>query len=314
MKRSTVWNRYVMGVDLGATTVRAALFSTDGRIGNRLETRFAPNGTGEEDRAVFFRVLEDLLAGEKRSGLLAIGIGSFGPLDRERTRIEEAPNRPSWKHYPLRASVEERLAVPVVVENDANAATFGEFRRGAGKGAESLLGLTIGTGIGGGFVSGGKILAGAWGNAGEFGHMYVGGEGVRCRCGALDCLEAYASAEGIKRAYRARAPGDPSLSCHGIFHLARSGDRIAVETIETAARLLGRAIASLQKAFDPERIVIGGGLSRERDLLVEPAIREAREHVFPAQRERFHASPAALGADAGLFGAAELALDSAKNS
>ncbi|MFH1681383.1 MAG: ROK family protein [Candidatus Eisenbacteria bacterium] len=313
MKRTDSFSRYVMGVDLGATMCRAALLSLEGRLGNRLETRFAPGKTGEEDRAVFFRVLEDLLSGEKRAGLSAVGVGSFGPLDRERARIEEAPNRPGWKGFPLRAAVEERFGVPVALENDANAATFGEYRRGAGRGAHSLLGLTIGTGIGGGFVAEGKILTGAGGGAAEFGHIYVGGDGVRCRCGALDCLEAYASAEGIKRSYLARAEGAPALSCHGIFHLARGGDPIAAETIERAALLLGRAIASLQKALDPERIVIGGGLSREWDLLVEPAIREARANLFPSRREDFRVLPAALGTDAGVVGAGELALEIAKN-
>jgi glucokinase len=307
MKDRSRFREFVMGVDLGATTCRAALYSPDGLSGTRLETRFPPEAGVEQDREVFFRLLEDLLSGERRAGLLAVGVGCFGPLDRDRTRIEEAPNRPTWKDAPLRSLVEERFGVPVILENDANAATFGEYRLGAGRGARSLLGLTIGTGIGGGFVADGKILGGAWGAAGEVGHMYVGGEGIRCRCGAVDCLESYASAEGIKRAYLARTDAPRELSCHGIFHLARNGDRTAIEAIEAASRLLGRAIASLQKVLDPERIVIGGGLVREWDFFIEPAVREARGNVFASQKERLTVLPAELGPDAGLVGAGELA-------
>lgn len=309
MNRSTRFHEYVIAVDLGATHCRAAIFSMSGVAGVRLETRFPSDADATADQAVFFRVLDDLLAGERRAGLLAVGVGSFGPLDRERATILEAPNRPGWKGVPLRSIVERRLGVPVALENDANVATFGEYRLGAGRGAHSLVGLTIGTGIGGGYVANDEILTGFCGSAAEFGHMYVGGEGVRCRCGAVDCLEAYASAEGIKRWYRAQGGASRDLSCHGIFHIAREGDRAASETIAGAARLLGRGIASLQKIFDPERIVIGGGLSREWDLFIEPAVREAAENVFAFQKERLQILPAALGPDAGLAGAAELARD-----
>ncbi|MBN1826333.1 MAG: ROK family protein [Candidatus Eisenbacteria bacterium] len=301
------FSRFVVGVDLGATHCRAALFSPRGEMGNRLEKQL-PHGDADEQVRFFLVLLEDLLAGEELSGLLGIGIGSCGPIDRERETVLEAPNRPGWNNVPLRRRVEERFSVPVSLENDANVAAFGEHRRGAGRGVRSLLGLTLGTGVGGGFIQDGRILVGAGGMAGEVGHIYIGGEGIRCRCGAVDCLEVYASAEGIKRTYQRRLGEPKEISCHAIFHLAREGDRLASEVIREASVLLGRGIASLQKVLDPDRIVIGGGLAREWDLLVEPAIREARDSIFVSQRDRFEVLPASLGTDAGLVGAAELVI------
>jgi len=151
------FSRYVIGVDLGATHCRAALFSPEGEMGSRLEKKL-PHGDAEEQIRFFLGMLDDLLAGEELSGLLGVGIGSCGPVDRERERVLEAPNRPGWTDVPLRRRVEERFSVPTVLENDANAAAFGEYRRGAGRGAASLLGLTLGTGVGGGYVRDGRIL------------------------------------------------------------------------------------------------------------------------------------------------------------
>ncbi len=156
----------------------------------------------------------------------------------------------------------------------------------------------------------GEIQIGAHGMAAEVGHIYVGGRGIRCACGAVDCLEVYASGEGIKRQYRDRSGFPKEISCHAIFHLAREGDETARATIEESALFLGRGIASLQKTLDPETIVIGGGLSREWDLLVGPAVKEALDNVFPSVRESLRIVPASLGVDAGLVGAAELAITS----
>ncbi|MFH1278716.1 MAG: ROK family protein [Candidatus Eisenbacteria bacterium] len=304
------FRRFVVGADLGATHCRAGLFSMEGEIGNRIERRHSREPSGPEDKEPFFRILDELLSGEPRHRLLAIGVGSFGPLDRDRSTIEEAPNRPGWRKTPLRDLLKERYGVPVFLENDANTATYGEYRRGVGRGASSLLGITLGTGVGGGFVKDGEILVGAHGMAAEIGHIYVGGEGIRCGCGALDCLEAYASAEGIKRTYVRRVPEAQEMSCHGIFHLARDGDAEASEVIAESARILGLGIASIVKVLDPERVFVSGGLSRERDLLVEPAEATARDNLFESQRKGFRLHPADLGTDAGLWGAAELAKES----
>lgn len=314
MNRPGRFRRFVVGADLGATHCRAGLFSTDLELGNRIERRHSREPGGVEEREPFFRILDEVLSGEPAHRLLAIGVGSFGPLDRERSTIEEAPNRPGWRKTPLRDLLKERYGVPVVLENDANTATYGEYRRGVGRGVSSLLGITLGTGIGGGFVKEGEILIGARGIAAEVGHIHVGGEGIRCGCGSLDCLEAYASAEGIKKAYLRRVPEALEMSCHGIFHLAREGDAVASEVVAGCARILGLGIASLVKILDPERVFVSGGLSRERELLVEPAEATARDNLFESQRSGFRLYPADLGTDAGLWGAAELAKESLESA
>lgn len=299
---------FVIGVDLGATHCRAGIFSLGGVAGNRLERKLPDSDGPERQTHLILDQIKELLTGEEAARLLGIGIGSCGPIDRDRTVILEAPNRPGWVNVPIRALLHNEFQVPVFLENDANVAALGEYRRGAGIGVESLLGLTLGTGVGGGFIQRGEILAGAEGMAMEVGHMYIGGEGIRCCCGAIDCLELYVSAEGIKGTWRRRTEDKQEISCHDIFRLARNGDEAASSVIRNAALYLGRAIASLQKILDPEMIVIGGGLARETDLLVDPAIDEALRNMFRSRRNSVTIVPAALGTDSGLAGAAELAI------
>ncbi len=132
MKPPGTFPRFVIGIDLGATNCRAALFSPEGEMGNRLERRFSPAGERDKEEKALLQLLDDLLEGERKERLLAVGIGSFGPLDLERNRILEAPNRPAWQNVPLRSLVEKHLSVPVFLENDGNVAALGEYRRGAG--------------------------------------------------------------------------------------------------------------------------------------------------------------------------------------
>ncbi len=295
-----------IGVDLGATNCRAALFYVSGEPVARREIPSV--GSCKQDEAVerLAQLVTDLAGGqEERVELRGVGIGCPGPIDREREVVLEAPNMPSWDHVPLRSLLENKLGVPVALENDANIAVYGEYMCGSGKNVKSLLGLTLGTGIGGGFVEDGRIICGAHGMAWEVGHMHAGAEGIRCGCGAIDCLEVYASGEGIKRWY-ARERGSEEHSCRDVFHLAGQGDEIASRVVSGAAVLLGRALASLQKIIDPEAIILSGGLSRERDLLLKPAEEEARRNLFASSTQDFDLKEATLGTDAGLYGAAEL--------
>lgn len=297
-----------IGVDLGATNCRAALFDRKGELLGRREIA-SVGGLDPDDAVVqLARLVETLLGHEGGPWkLLGVGIGCPGPIDRDREIILEAPNMPGWKMVPLRSMLEKKLSVPVVLENDANVAVYGEYARGSGRDVDSLLGLTLGTGIGGGYVEEGRIVCGAHGMAWEVGHLYVGGEGIRCGCGAVDCLEVYASGEGIKAWYERRS-GATGRSSREIFSLAASGDDDARHAVSGAATLLGRALASLQKIIDPERIILSGGLSRERELLVAPAAEEARRNLFVTSTQHFDLKEATLGTDAGLHGAAELIL------
>ncbi len=299
-----------VGVDLGATNCRAALFLAGGKLLGRREIPSVgdrPPGEGVDALAT---LVESLLREAPATAVVrGVGIGSPGPIDLAAEVVLEAPNMPAWNRVPLRHLLEERLSIPVRLGNDANLAVFGEFVHGSGRDVDSLLGLTLGTGIGGGFVKGGVIDRGAHGMAWEVGHLYVGGEGLVCACGSIDCLELYASGEGIKNGYLRRARGE-ELSCRDVFAAARGGDRTAGEVILLAATLLGRALGTLQKVIDPERIVLSGGLSREREMLVEPAIAEARRNLFRTSLQHIDIKEAELGVDAGLYGAAELIFSS----
>ncbi len=299
----------VIGIDLGATNCRAGFFVGNEPPSLREEIPSVGQFPVEEGVSRLVDLVDSIRRQEGVGSVEALGIGSPGPIDPTRSVIREAPNMPAWHDVPLRDLLQDRLGLPVFLENDANLAVLGECRRGAGVGAESVLGLTLGTGVGGGFVQGGRLWTGANGMALEVGHIYVGGEGIRCACGALDCLELYCSAEGIKRWYTRRT-GNTDPSSHRIFEAARKGEKAALEVVQGASLLLGRAIASLQKTLDPERILVSGGLSREWDLLVGPAAEEAKRGLFRGVAEHFDLRPAALGTDAGLYGAAELALSS----
>jgi glucokinase len=234
-----------------------------------------------------------------------------------------APNL-AWRDEPLGARVAEKLKIPVVVENDANAAAWGEFAFGAAKDVEHMLCLTIGTGIGGGVVIDGELLRGAHGVAAELGHMRVVPGGHRCGCGARGCLEQYASGRALVREGRAQAESgslaamqmlsvcgisDPAeLTGPMITSAAAGGDPCAVELLEDLGRWLGEGLASLATMFDPTTIVIGGGVSAAKDLLMKSA-QVAFEKNLPAKANRPHPTfgLAELGNDAGLIGAADLA-------
>ena len=234
-----------------------------------------------------------------------------------------APNL-AWRNEPLGARVAEVLKVPVVVENDANAAAWGEFAFGAAKDVDHMVCITVGTGIGGGVVIGGELLRGANGVAAELGHMRVVPGGHRCGCGARGCIEQYASGSALVREGRAQADSGSlaaaqMLSVCGITDSAEltgpmitsaatAGDPCAVELLDDLGRWLGEGLASIATLFDPSTIVIGGGVSAAKDLLLKPA-QVAFEKNLPAKANRPHPKfgLAELGNDAGIIGAADLA-------
>jgi len=234
-----------------------------------------------------------------------------------------APNL-AWRDEPLGARVAEKLQIPVVVENDANAAAWGEFAFGAAKDVEHMVCITVGTGIGGGVVVDGELLRGANGVAAELGHMRVVPGGHRCGCGSRGCLEQYASGKALVREGRAQAESgslaavqmlsvcgitDPAeLTGPMITDAAMQGDPCAVELLEDLGRWLGEGVASLATIFDPSLVVVGGGVSAAKDLIMKSAV-QAFERVLPAKANRPHApfTLAELGNDAGLIGAADLA-------
>ncbi|GAA1117967.1 ROK family glucokinase [Kribbella jejuensis] len=308
-----------IGIDVGGTKIAAGVVDESGAIIARTH-RDTPADSTDATAAAMCDAAAELIAAH---AVEAVGIGAAGFVSSDRSTVLFAPNL-AWRNEPLGARVAEQLKVPVVVENDANAAAWGEFAFGAAKDVEHMVCITVGTGIGGGVVIDSQLLRGANGVAAELGHMRVVPGGHRCGCGSRGCLEQYASGTALVREGRARAESgslaaaqmlsvcgitDPALLTGPmITEAAVQGDPCAVELLDDLGRWLGEGVASLATIFDPSLVVIGGGVSAAKDLIMKSAV-QAFEKVLPAKANRPHApfTLAELGNDAGLIGAADLA-------
>jgi len=308
-----------IGIDVGGTKIAAGLVGPDGAIAARSQ-RDTPAASVDETAAAICDAAAELIAGHD---VEAVGIGAAGFVSSDRSTVLFAPNL-AWRDEPLGARVAEKLKIPVVVENDANAAAWGEFAFGAAKDVEHMVCITVGTGIGGGVVIDGELLRGQHGVAAELGHMRAVPGGHRCGCGARGCWEQYASGRALVREGRAQAESgslaaaqmlsvcgisDPAeLTGPMITEAAAAGDPCAVELLDDLGRWLGEGLASIVTLFDPSVVVIGGGVSAAKDLLLKSA-QVAFEKHLPARANRPHPSfgLAELGNDAGIIGAADLA-------
>lgn len=247
------------------------------------------------------------------------GVAAPGPLDPRRGLVLRPPNMVGWPaEAPLGARLARFLGMPVAVDNDANVAALGEQRAGAGRGVENLVYFTVSTGIGGGVILGGKLLHGAHGYAGELGHQVLVADGPPCGCGGRGCLEALASGSSIARIARSRIDvgersvlaGAGPLTATEVFAAASQGDALARSVVETAMGQLGLGVVNALHLFDPALVIVGGGLTNTGDQLFGPVRRVVQTQAMPAFRE----TPivrAALGDDAGLYGAAYLAWEAA---
>lgn len=294
-----------VAIDLGGTAVKSGLVDPHGRILARRARpvdRFAPAATlltliAEETAA--------LLAHARGRPVAGIGLGTPGLADARGRIAGGSPNLPHWAGTDAGGRLRRRFGLPVAVGNDANLAALGEWRFGAARGTSSCVLLTLGTGVGGGIVIDGKLFTGGRGLGTEIGHMTVDRNGPDCPCGGKGCLELYSSATGILRAYRAKRPARNIIDVRQVFAAARQGEAIAREAVDAALQTLGLAVAGLVNAFNPEALVLGGGMSRIRGVV--PAVaRIARARAIDVCRKGVRIVPAALGNDAGLVGAAAL--------
>ncbi|HEY6010621.1 MAG TPA: ROK family protein [Nitrospirota bacterium] len=307
--------RVVIGVDLGGTNLRTALMSRDGDIlDRRREATHASDGW----KKVVARLVENIsrqrdFAVERGLTVTAVGVGAPGVIRMDRGIVVKSPNFPDWNNLPLKDELENALHVPVVIENDANAAALGEQWRGAGKGINSMILLTLGTGVGGGIVLNNQIWQGADGMAGEIGHMTLIPDGRQCGCGNNGCLEMYASARGIVRSY-CEALGQTGqdqaadMTSVKVYELAREFDPVARRVMKEMGSLLGIGIANLINIFNPQMIVLGGGVKDAWDLFIGSTREEIMRRAFLVPAERTEIVPSRLGDDAGMVGAAAAAL------
>jgi glucokinase len=315
MVREECVGHAVIGVDLGGTNLRTALVSPAGVVlAKRKEASLASEG----HHKVVARLLRNIT--EQRETAIqqglevsAVGVGAPGVILSGEGVVVTSPNFPDWNNLPLRQELEKVLCLPVFIENDANAAALGEQWRGAAKDVASMIFLTLGTGVGGGIVYEGRIWEGAHGMAGEVGHMTLEPEGRKCGCGNRGCLEMYASSRGIVMSYIDAAPpgaalGAGSITSADIYRAAGEGEPLAVKVMQEMGRYLGIGIASLINILNPQMVVIGGGVKDAWQLFIEATREEIRRRAFSYPAERTEIVPSVLGDDAGMVGAAALAL------
>lgn len=307
-----------VGVDIGGTKIAAGVVDEKGKILTRKRV-----ATAGRDAETVEKTVSDLVNTlKKKHKITAIGIGAAGFIDEKRSRVNFAPNL-GWLDEPLRMAVESQTDLPTVVENDANAAAWGEYRFGAGKGSDYLVAITVGTGIGGGIIIEGSMYRGRWGAASEFGHLCVDPGGRPCGCGNRGCWEQYASGNALVREARYLASerrteaetlldlGDGTPEGVQGLHVtkaAREGDPVALAAFDFVSRWLGQGMADVAAVLDPECFVIGGGVSEAGDILLGSTVRSFTESVTGRDHRTMPKIVVAqLGNDAGLVGAADLA-------
>jgi len=299
----------VIGVDVGGTKMTAALATRDGKIVKLLRIQTKREEGAEGGFKAICEMVKSLLDEAKIQGLSVekIGVGFGGPVDFERGTVYLSHHVPGWENFPLRNELEHRFGIPVIVDNDANAGTLGEWMFGAGKGVNDLLYVNIGTGIGGGIISGGNLVRG-WRNlAGEIGHMTVKPDGPVCTCGRKGCLEAIASGSAIGREGTERF-GKPMKS-EEVFQLAEQGDPTAKQILAEAVDALAFAIGAAANLFNPKKVILGGGVAEAPEhLLIEPLRERLVHYTLPQVYEGLEVVRAQLGYDAGIMGAIALAL------
>jgi glucokinase len=302
-----------VGVDVGGTKIAAGVVSPEGRLLN--EETYPTADVRERLLSTIAKAITEVQGGYEVGGVCLAVPGFI--LARE-NKVLSAANLEAIEGIPLKEELGGRTGLPVTVENDANAAAWGEFRFGVGKEVDDLVFVTLGTGVGGGVISHGVLLRGVRGMGGELGHITVQPDGPRCGCGNHGCLEALASGTTIARRAREVADQRPDSALgrlamkrtplgEDVLDLARKGDETALEVLQEAGTWLGIGLATFLNLFDPEIIAIGGGLSEAGDLVLEPARRELRLRSTSPSRDLVDIRKATLGARSGMLGAAALA-------
>lgn len=322
MGRGQKQGRY-LAVDLGGTNVRVALADSDAVLIARLQQPTAlalgPSGIVEQMASMSEHLLAD--ADLPLMAICGLGVAVPGPIDEPRGAVLGPPNLPGWDEVFLGAMLRARLGIDAVLANDANAAALGEWAFGAGKGTGTMVYLTVSTGIGGGVIADGRLLRGRDGDAVEIGHMCIDPHGPRCGCGSPGCLEAFASGTSIARRFQeligsgeesrlvAELGGRP-VTAADVARAALGGDALALSVMLWASEALGVGVANCVNIFNPETVVLGGGVTQVGALLFETVRAVVNRFALPALSRGVRIVPSALQDDAGLVGAAVLARES----
>jgi glucokinase len=314
---ATATHQIALGVDLGGTNLRAAAVTASGEI--VFETH-RPTLATEGVDAVIDRIALAIREAADTAGVgqdVPVGVAAPGPLDPRTGVVYFAPNLPGWRDVQLRDRVQERAGRRVIIGNDANAAALGEYIFGAGRGSENMIYVGIGTGVGGGVIAEGRLIDGIRGMGGELGHVSVDLDGPRCTCGSPGCIEAYCSAWSITHearllvssgrggAIQAAAP-EGKIGPRAVGLAAANGDPAALALLDRAGTALGAGLANFINIFNPEIIVLGGGVAEIGDPLLEPVRRAIDTFAMPVMRESVQLVPSSLGLKTGIYGSAAL--------
>jgi glucokinase len=302
----------VIAVDIGGTKIMTALVSGDGKM---LAKDVRPTLGQQGVDAVVARIvaaIKEIVVKNKVSLAEASGIGvaCAGGVNTEKgVVVTPSPHLPGWKDIPLAQIIKKKMGVMPYVVNDASAAALGEQRYGVGKGVKNLVLLTLGTGIGGGIIIEGKLYLGKEGGAAEMGHMTVEAEGLKCGCGNTGCLEMYASGTAIENDYNRRAKNSRTLTTEQIGDAAKKGDKLAKDAITRAAFYLGVGMVNITNIFNPEMIVLGGGMAALGEMIIAPARKMVAERPFSINARGVKVVRGKLGNEAGVYGAAAFVYD-----
>jgi len=317
------------GVDLGGTNVRSGLVEEDGTVLSRDTRKTLARESAEAPVKQIVDSIKEAVrkGGASMSDIRGIGIGTPGPLNAREGTILRAGNLPHWINFPLAGTIKERLGVDTYIQNDASMFAFGEWWMGSGRGIDDFFALTLGTGIGGGAVSGGKLLTGFNDNACEFGHTSIDYMGAQCWCGQKGCIELYSSATGIVRItleeltnehietslaeYRTNPKG---LNSYKLYKAAEAGDEFACSMFDKAGYFLGLALVNSLNILNFRRVAIGGGLGRAGDLMIEPARRALNDRGFQSFVHDVSIVPAEIPDDAAMLGAVRLVMEKETDS
>ncbi len=318
--------RIFVGIDLGGTNIKIGCFDSDIKLICKTsvptEAEMGPKAVVERIAETIGKLLRE--GGFSLKDVAAVGLGCPGPARYREGIIESATNLPKFKNMPIRQMLEDKLGKPVVFENDANAACWGEYVQGAGLGVEDMVFFTLGTGIGGGIISGGRLLAGCGDNAAELGHIIVYPDGRKCNCGQKGCAEAYASASNTaKRAIEAIEAGAESslkkaieekgeITSRDVYEHLKRGDGLAKEITDGTAKALAILCVNMLHTTEPKRIVFAGGMIAAGDVLLNRIKDYFNEQIWSLKKETVDICFATLGEDAGIIGAAALAKQAKK--
>ncbi|MEW4222377.1 ROK family glucokinase [Rossellomorea marisflavi] len=311
-------DKWLVGVDLGGTTTKIAFLSTYGEILHKWEI---PTDKSDSGKHIIVHIAKSIDAkleqlDVEKEQLIGIGMGAPGPVEMSRGIIYEAINLGWSENTPLKDLIEKETGLPAVIDNDANCAALGEMWKGAGNGAKDLVCVTLGTGVGGGVITKGEIVHGIRGAGGELGHITVVPKGgYSCNCGKTGCLETVASATGVVRVTHEKLKSSTedsvlrelkAIGAKQVFDAARAGDSLALKIVDQLAYYLGLSLANLGNVVNPEKIVIGGGVSKAGKTLLEPVMNYFKRFAFPKVRTSTTIDIATLENDAGVIGAAWL--------